>query len=139
VKTIRVLIAILGLDQHEVGAIAVSRALMDAGIEVVYAGRFNLPAMILNTAIQESVDVIGLSCGSWEYLYYVPELMALLKEQDLAVPVIVGGPIITGGDMRTLREKGVAAVFGPGAAMEKIITAIKDLAANGWGDNAADP
>lgn len=126
-KTIRVLIAILGLDQHEVGAIAVSRALMEAGIEVVYAGRFNLPAMIVNTAMQESVDVIGLSCGSWEYLYYVPELIELLKAQDVAVPVIVGGPIITAGDVKALREQGVAAVFGPGATMEHIIAAVKEL------------
>ncbi len=126
-KTIRVLMAILGLDQHEVGAIAVSRALMEAGIEVVYAGRFNLPAMIVNTAMQESVDVIGLSCGSWEYLYYVPELIELLKAQDLTVPVIVGGPIITAGDVKALREKGVAAVFGPGTTMEHIIARVKEL------------
>jgi methylmalonyl-CoA mutase, C-terminal domain len=128
-KKIRVLIAIMGLDQHEVGAIAVSRALMDAGIEVIYAGRFNLPGMIVTTAVQESVDLIGLSCGSWEYLYYVPELLELLKEQDVPVPVIVGGPIITGADEKTMKDKGVAAVFGPWATMDKIIATINDLVA----------
>ena len=129
-KKIRVLIAIIGLDQHEVGAIAVSRALMDAGIEVVYAGRFNLPPMIVNTAVQENVDVIGLSCGSWEYLYYVPELIELLKANGLATPVIVGGPIITMSDVKTLQEKGVAAVFGPWATMEEIIVTVKELGAS---------
>jgi len=128
-KKIRALIAIMGLDQHEVGAVAVSRALMDAGIEVIYAGRFNLPSMIVKTALQENVDLIGLSCGSWEYLYYVPELLELLQAQDLAVPVIIGGPIITAGDEKTMREKGVAAVFGPSSTMEQIVGTVKNLAA----------
>jgi methylmalonyl-CoA mutase C-terminal domain/subunit len=126
-KKIRVLIAIMGLDQHEVGAIAVSRALMDAGIEVIYAGRFNLPGMIARTALQENVDLIAMSCGSWEYLYYVPELIELLKAQDLAVPVIIGGSIITAGDEKTMRQKGVAAVFGPSSTMEQIIEKINGL------------
>jgi methylmalonyl-CoA mutase, C-terminal domain len=127
-KKIRVLIAMLGLDQHEVGAVAVSRALMEAGIEVIYAGRFNLPAMIVKTAMQESVDVIGLSCGSWEYLYYVPELLELLPQHDLAIPVIVGGPIITAADEQTLVDKGVAAAFGPSATMDRIIATVTSLA-----------
>jgi methylmalonyl-CoA mutase C-terminal domain/subunit len=126
-KKIRVLIAILGLDQHEVGAITVSCALRDAGIEVIYAGRFNLPGMIVTTALQESVDLIGLSCGSWEYLYYVPELIELLKARDLAIPVIVGGSIITASDEKTLKHQGVAAVFGPSATMAKIIATVNDL------------
>ena len=63
---VRVLIGILGLDQHEVGAVAVSRMLRDAGMEVIYTGRFNMPAMIVETSIQEAVDLIGLSCHSWE-------------------------------------------------------------------------
>jgi methylmalonyl-CoA mutase C-terminal domain/subunit len=127
VKKIRVLIAILGLDQHEVGAIAVSRALVDAGMEVIYAGRFNLPPMIVTTALQESVDVIGISCGSWEYLHYVPELMELLKENEIEMQIIVGGPIITPGDERALKEMGVAAVFGPSSTTGAIIEEVSKL------------
>ena len=74
-RSVRILIGILGMDQHEVGAIAVSRMLRDAGMEVIYAGRFNLPHMIVQTCVQEDVDVIGLSCHSCEYLYYVPQLI----------------------------------------------------------------
>ena len=70
VENIRVLIGTLGMDQHEVGAIAVSRMLRDAGMEVVYTGTFNLPAGILNMSLEEDVDVIGLSCHSWEYLAF---------------------------------------------------------------------
>ncbi len=66
---VRVLIGILGLDQHEVGAVAVSRMLRDAGMEVIYTGRFNMPAMIVETSIQEAVDLIGLSRHSWEILF----------------------------------------------------------------------
>ncbi|HEX7409428.1 MAG TPA: cobalamin-dependent protein, partial [Candidatus Binatia bacterium] len=90
-KRIRVWIGMLGLDQHEVGAIAVARLLRDAGIEVIYAGRFNLPAGIVKAAVEEDVDVIGLSCHSWEYLEYVDELMGLLRERELELPVVVGG------------------------------------------------
>ena len=126
-KKIRVLIAILGLDQHEVGAIAVSRALVGAGMEVIYVGRFNLPPMIVTIALQENVDVIGISCGSWEYLYYVPELMELLKENEIDVQIIVGGPIITPGDERALKEMGVAAVFGPSSTTEAIIEEVSKL------------
>jgi methylmalonyl-CoA mutase C-terminal domain/subunit len=127
-RKIRVLIAILGLDQHELGSIAVSRALADAGIEVIYVGRFNLPPMILEAALQENVDVIGLSCGSWEYLYYVPELVELIKEEGLEIPVIIGGSIITPGDEMEMKEKGVAAVFGPSSTMSSIIDSVKGLA-----------
>src|SRR5208337_4929879 len=83
--------------QHEVGAIAVSRMLRDAGMEVIYTGRFNLPELIVQTSIEEDVDVIGLSCHSWEYLYFVPQLLKLLAERKVGIPVVVGGSIITSG------------------------------------------
>ena len=126
-KKKRVLIAILGLDQHELGAVAVSRSLSDAGIEVIYLGRFNLPPMIVETALQENVDAIGLSCGSWEYLYYVPELIEMLKDHGLDIPVIVGGSIITPSDEQEMKVKGVAAVFGPGSTTEEIIQTINSF------------
>ena len=127
-KRVRVWIGMLGLDQHEVGAIAVARLLRDAGMEVIYAGRFNLPAGIVKAAVEEDVDVIGLSCHSWEYLEYVDELMGLLRERELELPVVVGGSVITAEDQRLLREKGVAAVFGPTAGVEDIRETIRRLA-----------
>jgi len=125
---IRVLIGMVGLDQHEVGAIAVSRMLRDAGMEVVYTGRFNTPAGLVKTSLEEGVDVIGLSCHSWEYLHYMPELLALLKERDLRIPVVVGGSVITPGDSEKLGELGVAAAFGPSATSEQIIETIRRIA-----------
>ncbi|MGO9118521.1 MAG: cobalamin B12-binding domain-containing protein [Desulfomonilaceae bacterium] len=129
---VRVLISILGLDQHEVGAVAVSRILRDAGMEVIYTGRFNMPAMIVETSIQEAVDLIGLSCHSWEYLYFVPQLMKLLTEQKAEIPVIVGGSIITPGDRVKLAEMGVAASFGPSSSAKEIVETIRRLAAGGY-------
>ncbi len=124
----KILVALLGMDQHELGAITVSKALRDGGVEVVYAGRFNLPAMIMNAAAQEDIDVIGLSCYSWEYLYYVPELLKMLRDKGLEIPVIVGGGIITPKDADTLKNKGVRAVFGPGSSNEDIVTTVNGLA-----------
>jgi methylmalonyl-CoA mutase C-terminal domain/subunit len=121
------LIGVLGLDQHEVGAVTVARMLRDARMEVIYAGRFNLPSMIVKTAIQEDVDVIGLSLHSWEYIHYLPELMRLLRESSLKIPVITGGSIITKADREFLKAIGVAAVFGPSATRSKIEETIKAL------------
>ena len=121
---IRVFIGTLGMDQHEVGAIAISRMLRDAGMEVIYAGKFNLPSMIVKTTIEEDVNVIGISCHSWEYLYYIPELLKLLKEKDLQIPVILGGSVITPGDTKTLLKKGIAAAFGPSAKADDIIETV---------------
>jgi methylmalonyl-CoA mutase, C-terminal domain len=127
-KTIRVLIAMLGLDQHEVGALTVARILRDAGMEVVYAGRFNLPRGIVKAAVEENVDVIGLSCHSWEYLYYVDELLQLLREQALDVPVVVGGSVIIADDARALLAKGISAALGPTATAEDIVATVRNLA-----------
>jgi methylmalonyl-CoA mutase C-terminal domain/subunit len=127
-RKIRVLIAILGTDQHELGALAVARLLRDAGMEVVYAGRFNLPPMVVKMAVEEDVDVIGLSFHSWEYLYYMPELMRLLEEQQLAIPVVVGGSVITPNDEQLLLSQGVAAVFGPAATAEVIVKGVEEAA-----------
>ena len=121
---IRVFIGTLGMDQHEVGAIAISRMLRDAGMEIIYAGKFNLPSMIVKTTIEEDVNVIGISCHSWEYLYYIPELLKLLKEKDLQIPVILGGSVITPGDTKTLLKKGIAAAFGPSAKADDIIETV---------------
>ena len=127
-RPIKVLLALMGMDQHEVGAIAVARVLRDAGMEVVYLGRFNQPADIAKAAVEECVDVIGLSCHSWEYLYYLDELFAALAGRGLRVPVVVGGSVVTPGDARAIRAKGVAAAFGPGADPAEIVRTIEQLA-----------
>ncbi|OGK89224.1 MAG: hypothetical protein A2X51_08630, partial [Candidatus Rokubacteria bacterium GWC2_70_24] len=97
----------------------------DAGMEVIYLGRFNLPPGIVKTAGDENGDVIGLSCHSWEYLHYIDELLALLRQQGLSIPVVVGGSVLTAGDERLLRDKGVAATFGPTSSVEDIPAAIR--------------
>ncbi len=123
----KIFIGTLGMDQHELGAIAVARLLRDAGMEVLYMGRFNLPPAIVQVCLEEGVDVIGLSCHSWEYLYYLPELLALMKEQSLDVPVVVGGSVITPGDSKRLTEMGIAAVFGPGPPEGQIIETLRRI------------
>lgn len=124
---VRVLIGIMGMDQHEVGAIAVSRMLRDAGMEVIYTGRFNLPHMMVETSIQEDVDVIGVSCHSWEFLYYIPHLLELLKSRNVGIPVVVGGSVITPGDRRNLIDSGVAAAFGPSSSDREIVETLQGL------------
>ena len=126
-KPVKVLLGLLGMDQHEVGAVSVARTLRDAGMEVVYVGRFNLPADIVEAAVQEGVDVIGLSCHSWEYLHYLDELMEGIRERGLSVPVVLGGSVLTPGDARRVREKGVAATFGPGADPDDIVATVRRL------------
>ena len=126
--TIKVLIGMLGVDRHEVGAITVTRMLRDAGMEVIYIGMFNLPTGIVKTSMEEDVDVIGLSCHSWEYLHYMPELLELLRENKLQTPVVVGGSVITPGDREKLKEMGVAAAFGPSSTNQEIIETIRQIA-----------
>lgn len=129
-SAIRVLVGVLGMDQHEVGAVAIAKTLRDEGMEVIYTGCFNTPQTIVRTAIEEDVDVIGISSHSWEYLYYMPELIDLLKQQAPAIPVVLGGSVITEDDAATMRAKGVAAVFGSGSVMANVVDAIRNLAAS---------
>ena len=125
--TIKVLIGMLGVDRHEVGAITVTRMLRDAGMEVIYIGMFNLPTGIVKTSMEEDVDVIGLSCHSWEYLHYMPELLELPKKNQLKIPIVVGGSVITPGDREKLKEMGVAAAFGPSSTNQEIIETIRQI------------
>jgi methylmalonyl-CoA mutase C-terminal domain/subunit len=126
----RVLLAMLGTDQHELGAVAIAGLLRDAGFEVVYVGRFQTPTTILRTAIDEDVDIIGISCHSWEFLDYLPELMALLADRQVDAPVVLGGSVITADDAKAMMALGVAAVFGSGSASVSIVDAISTLAAD---------
>ena len=102
----KIIVGLLGIDQHEVGAIAISSLLRDAGVEVIYLGRFNTPASLIRVALHEDADVIGVSCHSWEYLEYIPELMTMLRSEAIDVDVVLGGSVITVGDAETMRQAG---------------------------------
>ena len=125
---IRALVTVLGLDQHEAGSLAVSRILRDRGVEVIYAGRFNLPATIAKVAEQEDVDVIGVSCHSWEFLYYAQELAELMRQLDPPIPVLVGGSVVTSADREEVIAKGIDEAVLPGATPDEIFAAFERLA-----------
>ena len=125
----KVIVGLLGIDQHEVGAIAISGLLRDAGMEVLYVGRYNTPALLVRAALHEDADVIGISCHSWEYLEYVPQLMAMLRDEAIDVDVVLGGSVITPSDADQMRNAGVAAIFGPDAKPDEIVGNIRVLAA----------
>src|SRR6202167_4865122 len=118
-----------GLDGHDRGAKIVARALRDAGMEVIYTGLRQTPEMIVNAALQEDVQFIGLSILSGAHNAIVPRVMQLLREKDMGdVRVIVGG-IVPDEDAETLKKSGVAAVFQPGASLDAIVTFIRGAVA----------
>lgn len=123
---IRVLVAKPGLDGHDRGAKVIARALRDAGMEVIYTGLRQTPEMIVNAALQEDVQVIGLSILSGAHNAIVPRLMELLREKDMMDVLVVVGGIIPDEDAAELKKIGVAEVFQPGASLEKIIQFIRD-------------
>ncbi len=124
-KRIRVLVAKPGLDGHDRGAKVIARALRDAGMEVIYTGLRQTPEMIVNAALQEDVQVIGLSILSGAHNVIVPRVLELLEEKGMGdVRVLVGGTI-PDEDAAELRGKGVAAVFQPGASLEGIVNFIR--------------
>ncbi len=126
-KKIRVLVAKPGLDGHDRGAKVVARALRDAGMEVIYTGIRQTPEMIVETALQEDVDVIGLSCLSGAHLELFSEVTEGLKTKDMENVIVVAGGIIPEDDIPALRQMGVKAIFGPGTPTTEIIEAIKKL------------
>jgi methylmalonyl-CoA mutase C-terminal domain/subunit len=126
---IRALITVLGLDQHEGGALAVTRLLRDAGIEVIYTGRFNRPETITRIAADEDVDVVGVSCHSWEFLHYAEELAGLLHAEAPPIPVVLGGSLITAADRREVLAKGIDAAVLPNAPAGQVIDTIQALVA----------
>jgi methylmalonyl-CoA mutase C-terminal domain/subunit len=122
---IRVLVAKPGLDGHDRGAKVIARALRDAGMEVIYTGLRQTPEMIVNAAIQEDVDCIGLSILSGAHNVIVPRILALLQEHDANdILVVLGGTIPT-HDIPALKEAGVAAIFGPGTPLETTVDFIR--------------
>ncbi len=127
-KPVRVLIAILGLDQHETGALAVSTMLRDAGMEVIYLGRFASSESVAAAAVEESADVVGISCHSWEYIHYLDDLLRALDRGGERIPLMIGGSVISPSDKARLLEKGVSAVFGPGTSSDDIVATVRKLA-----------
>ncbi len=123
---IRVLVAKPGLDGHDRGAKIIARSLRDAGMEVIYTGIRQTPQMIVETALQEDVDVIGLSILSGAHRELFPEIFKGLKENEMGDVVVVAGGIIPEADRPVLKEMGVASVFGPGTPTSEIVEAIRE-------------
>jgi len=124
-KKIRVLVAKPGLDGHDRGAKIVARALRDAGMEVIYTGLHQTAEMIVETAVQEDVDVIGLSLLSGAHMTLFRDVTKLLKEKGMGDVLVVGGGIIPEEDVPALKKAGVAGCFGPGTSCEDIVEFIK--------------
>ena len=125
-KKIRVLIAKPGLDGHDRGAKVVARALRDAGMEVIYTGLRQTPEQIVETAIQEDVDVIGLSILSGAHTHIFPKVMELLKENNIKDIIVIGGGVIPEEDIPELKKAGVAEIFTPGTDTRNIVKFIKE-------------
>ncbi len=128
-EIIRVLVAKPGLDGHDRGAKIIARTLRDAGMEVIYTGIRQTPEMIVESALQEDVDVIGLSILSGAHMKLLTRIMQLLKDKDLEDVVIVAGGIIPEDDRPALEEMGVKAVFGPGTRTTEISDFIREAVA----------
>ena len=128
-RTIRCLVAKVGLDGHDRGAHVIARAFRDAGFEVIYSGLHRAPEEIVQAAVQEDVDVLGISILSGAHNTLVPKVIEGLKEYDAFEDtlILVGG-IIPDEDKETLREQGVAAVFGPGTPMEETVEFVRENA-----------
>jgi methylmalonyl-CoA mutase C-terminal domain/subunit len=122
---IRVLVAKPGLDGHDRGAKVIARALRDAGMEVVYTGLRQSPEMIVDAALQEDVQVIGLSILSGAHNAIVPRVMELLREKQMVDVIVIAGGTIPDRDAEKLKALGVAAVYQPGASLEEIIVFIR--------------
>lgn len=125
-STIRILVGKPGLDGHDRGAKVVARALRDAGFEVIYTGLHQTAEAIVNAAIQEDVDVIGLSILSGAHMTYFPKIMKLLQAQGADDIVVFGGGIVPEDDLKALTAAGVAKIFTPGASTEDIVQWVRD-------------
>jgi len=124
-RPLRVIVAKAGLDGHDRGAKVIARALRDAGMEVIYTGLFQTPEQIVQTAIQEDVDGIGLSILSGAHMTLFPAVLEQLRAQDAGDIVFFGGGTIPPADARELRALGVRAIFPPGAPLADIVTFVE--------------
>ncbi|MGO9136323.1 MAG: cobalamin B12-binding domain-containing protein [Syntrophales bacterium] len=124
-KKIKIIVAKPGLDGHDRGAKLLSRIFAEAGMEVVYTGLRQTPEMIVEAALQEDADVVGLSSLSGVHNYFFPKVVQLLKEKKLGNVLVVGGGIIPLEDIPTLKKAGIAEIFGPGTSTDTIVGFIK--------------
>jgi methylmalonyl-CoA mutase C-terminal domain/subunit len=125
-QPIRVLVAKPGLDGHDRGAKVVARGLRDAGFEVIYTGLHQTPEMVVQAALQEDVDIVGLSILSGAHIPLVTAIQEKMREQKVMKPVFVGG-IIPSDDANQLTSQGVSAVFGPGSSIQEIADRIHQI------------
>lgn len=125
-KKIRVLIAKPGLDSHDRGAKVIARALRDAGMEVIYTGLRQTPEQIVETVLQEDVDVLGLSILSGAHMTLFPKIMGLMKKKDLYDVLVFAGGIIPEEDVSSLVTMGIKQIFGPGTKTETVVTFVRD-------------
>lgn len=128
-RKVRVLIAKPGLDGHDRGAKVVARALRDAGMEVIYTGLRQTPEMIAEAALQEDVDVVGLSILSGAHMALLPRVVQLLREAGMDDTLVIAGGIIPDEDVAPLQAAGISRVFGPGTPTTEIITYVRDKVA----------
>lgn len=128
-RPVRVLVAKPGLDGHDRGAKVVAAALRDAGFEVIYTGLHQTPEMIVNAAIQEDVDVVGLSILSGAHMTLFPRVKRLLEQQGRGDILVTGGGIIPAEDAEQLEQQGIGKLFGPGTPTGDLIEYIRDWAA----------
>ena len=124
VKRIRVLVAKMGLDGHDRGALVICRALRDAGMEVIYSGLFCTPQQVAKTAIDEDVDVIAMSLLNGAHLTLFPKVAKILKEQGINDILLIGGGVIPEKDKKLLEKEGITGNFGPGTPLTTIINHI---------------
>ena len=124
-KKLRILVAKPGLDGHDRGAKIIARALRDAGMEVIYTGLHQTPEMIATAAVQEDVDVVGLSILSGAHMTLIPRVLELLRQQGRDDILVTGGGIIPKEDMEALQSKGVGRLFGPGTRTSDLVDYIK--------------
>lgn len=124
-RKIRVLVAKPGLDGHDRGAKVVARALRDAGMEVIYTGLQQTPEMIVEAALQEDVDVVGLSILSGAHMTLLPRVTQLLRERGADDILVIAGGIIPDEDIEPLRQAGIAAIYGPGTPTREIVEFIR--------------
>ena len=124
-KKIRVLVAKPGLDSHDRGAKVVARALRDSGMEVIYTGLRQTPEQIVETVLQEDVNVLGLSILSGAHMTLFPKIMKLMEEKDLKDVLVFAGGIIPEEDVSPLKKIGIKEIFGPGTPTDKVIDFVK--------------
>ena len=125
-RKIRVLIAKSGLDGHDRGAKMMTLGLRDEGMEVIYTGIRQTPESVVNVAIQEDVDVVGLSCLSGSHNYHFPKVIDILKQKGMNHVLVLGGGIISPEDVPLLKENGVKGLFGPGTRIKDVADFIKN-------------